>query len=65
MLALLIAALLTAEDEAPLPKNVVVADLGLPIALGGGVQNHSGRFPVGPGLERFYPRVDANVGSAF
>lgn len=35
------------------------------IALGAGVQYHSGKFPVGPGFERFYPQVEANLGYAF
>lgn len=37
----------------------------LHIALGAGVQYHSGKFPAGPGFERFYPQVDANLGYAF
>ena len=37
----------------------------LHLALGLGVQFHASKFPRGPGFERFYPQVEANLGYAF
>jgi hypothetical protein len=37
----------------------------LHLALGLGVQFHAAEFPRGPGFERFYPQVEANLGWAF
>lgn len=37
----------------------------VPLAVGFGVQYHVGKFPLGPGFERFWPQVEAILGYAF